>query len=215
MSFAPSTDIFKSSETIFYRTIFNRVQSKNVYQLLEVPTVGGQLGVQLRLQVSRQLGYQESDAAKLQTSLQKLTLGHNLIPDELKSVIYRSIDIEDDSSRVLKVRRFDNNLIPMSTLLNGSSSEKPFIIDVVGVHQFCPVESRTILPSYIDAIQSKFTDLENRVKSAETSLPNLNDKYVKSIEDAATELSTCLHFLDRRLDELIPNSWQSQLNSSA
>ncbi|KAH0555478.1 uncharacterized protein LOC123262500 [Cotesia glomerata] len=157
----------------------------------------------------------ESDTAKLQTSLQKLTLSHDMISDELKSLICRSIDVDDDGSRVFKIRRFDNNLIPLSTLLNGSSPERPFIIDVVEVHQYCPVETRTILPSYIDALQAKFKDLEKRVKLAETALPNLNDNHVKSVEDAATQLSTCLHFLDRRLDELIPASWQSQINSSA
>ncbi|KAG8040357.1 hypothetical protein G9C98_000928, partial [Cotesia typhae] len=106
------------------------------------------------------INFPESDTAKLQTSLQKLTLSHDMTSNELKSSICRSIDVDDDGSRVFKIRRFDNNLIPLSTLLSESSPERPFIIDVVRVHQYCPVETRTILPSYIDALQAKFKDLE-------------------------------------------------------
>ncbi|XP_034948554.1 uncharacterized protein [Chelonus insularis] len=156
----------------------------------------------------------ESDSSKLQTSLQPLTLSPGLLGEELKSAIFRLIDVEDDNTRVLKIRRQDSNLIPLSTLLNGSTPEKPFIVDVAGVHQFCPVERRSIPPSYVDALQSKLNNLEKRIELAETAVPDLTNAHIHAVEDAAAQLTNCVNFLDRRLDELVPSAWKSQLNST-
>lgn len=79
------------------------------------------------------INFPESDTAKLQTSLQKLTLSHDMISDELKSSICRSIDVDDDGSRVFKIRRFDNNLIPLSTLLSESSPERYRLLIIIRV----------------------------------------------------------------------------------
>ncbi|KAK0089546.1 hypothetical protein PV326_004444 [Microctonus aethiopoides] len=154
------------------------------------------------------------DNTNLQTSLERLTFTPGLIIDDVKSLIFKFIDVEDDGTKVLKIRRHDNNLIPLSTLLNGSTQKMPFIIDVVCVHQFCPVERRTVLPSYIDALNSKFTNLEQRIEFAETTLPDVTNGHINAMKDIAVQLANCVDFLDRRLDELAPAAWKSQLESA-
>lgn len=133
--------------------------------------------------------------------------------DELKSSIYSSIGMEEDCSKVLKIRRHDNNLIPFTSLLSGSSKDKPFIIDIVRVHQFCPVEKRTIPPGYIDVLKLKLTNLEERVMAVETSLPEVASTHIQAVEEAASQLATCVEFLDRRLDELSPPHWRAQIGA--
>ncbi|KAK2589347.1 hypothetical protein KPH14_007892 [Odynerus spinipes] len=105
----------------------------------------------------------ESENDKLQTSLNCFTVVPGLTLDELRISIYYWVGIEKNNNKVLKIRRYDNNLIPLSSLLRGSQKDKPFIIDVVGVHQFCPVEERSLPPGYIDAFKSKLASLEKRV----------------------------------------------------
>lgn len=155
----------------------------------------------------------DNENGQLQSCRQKLTLTSGIGSDELKNLIFRLIDIPDDGNRVLKIRRYDNNLIPQSTLLNGSTNEKPFIIDVVQVHQYCPVERRQILPGYIDALRETFYSVEKRVMIAEKTLPSLNDTQRQAVENTISQLSNCVSFLDRRLDELSPPAWITQANS--
>ncbi|XP_033220283.1 uncharacterized protein LOC117174933 [Belonocnema kinseyi] len=155
------------------------------------------------------------DIDELETSFRRFTLPSGSTLDELKSSIYSWIEIEEDTSRVFKIRRHDNNLIPLSSLLSGSSKDKPFIIDIVRVHQFCPVEKRTIPPGYIDALRSKLTNLETRVIEAENSLPQVASAHIQAVKEAASQLANCVGFLDRRVDELSPPQWKAQLNSAA
>lgn len=155
----------------------------------------------------------EEDVTDLESSLRRVTLPSGSTLDELKTSIYSWIGVEEDSTRVLKIRRHDNNLIPLSSLLSGSSKDKPFIIDIVRVHQFCPVEKRTIPPGYIDALKSKLANLEKRVMAAECALPEVASAHIQAVEEAASQLATCVGFLDRRLDELVPTDWKYQIGT--
>lgn len=66
----------------------------------------------------------EDDVKDLETTLRRVTLPSGSTLDELKSSIYSWIGVEEDSSRVLKIRRHDNNLVPLSSLLSGSTKDK-------------------------------------------------------------------------------------------
>ncbi|XP_043271368.1 uncharacterized protein [Venturia canescens] len=155
----------------------------------------------------------ENDTAKLESNLHELNLTTGIFSDDLRAMLFRLIDGEDDGSRVLKIRRQDNNLIPLSTLLNGSAKDKPFLIDVVGIHQFCPVEKRTVLPGYIEALRVKLDSLEQRVLLAEKTVPTLTEARLQAVEDATSKLANCVSFLDRRLDELAPPDWRTRVCS--
>ncbi|XP_015597600.1 uncharacterized protein LOC107268890 [Cephus cinctus] len=155
----------------------------------------------------------ESDSDELQSSVHHFTLVPRLTFDDLKLSVFCWIGVEDDGSRVLKIRNYDNKLIPLSALLNGSKQEKPFIIDVVRVHQFCPAKKRSVPPGYIEAIKSKLGDLEKRVILAENSFPVVTSSHIQALEAEAFQLANCVSFLDRRLDELAPAHWKSQIGS--
>ncbi|XP_012276238.1 uncharacterized protein LOC105697467 [Orussus abietinus] len=151
----------------------------------------------------------ECNADDVQSCLCHLMLELNLSFEDLKFRIYRCIGIEDNGSRVIKVRQYNNSLVPLFALLNGSRKDRPFVIDVVNVHQFCPVEKRTVLPDYMDALKSKLHNLENRILLAEKTIPEVASTHSESIEEAATQLSGCVSYLDRRLDELAPFQWKA------
>ncbi|XP_046421501.1 uncharacterized protein [Neodiprion pinetum] len=156
----------------------------------------------------------EGENDKLQTILQQVTLEPELTFDDLRLALFCLVGIEDDGSRVLKIRRHDNNLIPVSTLLNGSSKDKPFIVDVVRIHQYCLPKERSIPPGYVEALSLKLNNLEKRMILVENELPELEALRIAAIEDAASQLGSCVNFLDRRLDELAPPHWKAQIGSS-
>ncbi|XP_066586128.1 uncharacterized protein [Prorops nasuta] len=156
----------------------------------------------------------ESENDILQTNLQCFSVLSGLTLDELKRSVYQWANVEIDDTKVIKIRRFDSNLIPLSTLLRGSRKEKPFIIDVVNVHQFCPVEKRTIPPGYVDALQSKLYNLEKRVILAETLIPDMATSHIQALEATVNQLINCVSFLDRRLDELVPHHLKAQIEST-
>ncbi|KAF7385874.1 hypothetical protein HZH68_013211 [Vespula germanica] len=157
----------------------------------------------------------ESENDTLQTTLNCFTVVPGVTLDELRISIYYWAGIEKDNNKVLKIRRHDNNLIPLSSLLRGSHKDKPFIIDVVGVHQFCPVEERSLPPGYLDAFKSKLANLEKRVMMVESFLPNMTSSHTRAVETMVTQLTNCVNFLDHRLDELAPQCWKSQIQSAA
>ncbi|XP_035728788.1 uncharacterized protein LOC118444533 isoform X1 [Vespa mandarinia] len=157
----------------------------------------------------------ESENDTLQTTLNCFTVVPGVTLDELRISIYYWAGIEKDNNKVLKIRRYDNNLIPLSSLLRGSHKDKPFIIDVVGVHQFCPIEERSLPPGYLDAFKSKLANLEKRVMMVESFLPNMTSSHTRAVETMVTQLTNCVNFLDHRLDELAPQSWKSQIQSAA
>lgn len=66
----------------------------------------------------------EHETGKIESNLHRLTLTSGSVAEDLRSIVFELIGMEDDGSRVLKIRRQDNNLIPLSTLLNGSSRNK-------------------------------------------------------------------------------------------
>lgn len=133
--------------------------------------------------------------------------------DDIKSCVFQAINLPDDGKRVLKFRRHDNNLVPHSTLLSGSTKEKPYIIDVVLVHQFCPVESRTIPEEYVDAFRKTCENIEKRVEIVEQTLPNLSEIKKQKITETIEEMSNLVSFLNRRIDELTPPEWKKQIDS--
>lgn len=156
----------------------------------------------------------ENKDAPPRSTLRRLGLPANATLDETKSLIYRWIGLEQDGTTVLKIRRHDGNLVPVSALLNGSRKDKPIIIDVVNVHQFCPVQKRNIAPGYIDALKSKLQILEKRVVMAETALPEVANARIRAMEETASQIVSCVSFLDRRLDELAPPDWREQFKST-
>ncbi|XP_020710682.1 uncharacterized protein LOC105690564 isoform X2 [Athalia rosae] len=155
----------------------------------------------------------ESENDKLQATLEQVTLEPELTFDDLKMTLFCLVGIEDDGSKVLKIRRHDNNLIPFSALLDGSSEDKPFLVDVVRVHQYCSPKERSIPPGYVEALALKLNNLEKRVILVEKEVPELETLQIAAIEDAANQLSNCVSFLDRRLDELSPPHWKLQIGS--
>ncbi|XP_031788982.1 uncharacterized protein LOC107982113 isoform X5 [Nasonia vitripennis] len=78
----------------------------------------------------------ESDQNNIESLLRQVTLPSVFTFTELKSAIYSWANIKENQSHVIKLRRYDNSLVPLSALFQGSSKEKPFLMDVVKFHQF-------------------------------------------------------------------------------
>ena len=60
----------------------------------------------------------------IRTSLRQVVLPPLLTFTELKSMVYSWADISENDSKVIKIRQYNNCLIPLSGLFQGSSMEK-------------------------------------------------------------------------------------------
>ena len=50
--------------------------------------------------------------------------------------------------------------------------------------------------------------------AAENSLPKVAFAHIQAVEETASQLANCVGFLDRRLDELAPSHWKTQIGSA-
>ncbi|XP_031788984.1 uncharacterized protein LOC107982113 isoform X7 [Nasonia vitripennis] len=105
----------------------------------------------------------ESDQNNIESLLRQVTLPSVFTFTELKSAIYSWANIKENQSHVIKLRRYDNSLVPLSALFQGSSKEKPFLMDVVKFHQFCTANIQSVSPDYTSIFKSKLEDLEKRI----------------------------------------------------
>ncbi|OXU31775.1 hypothetical protein TSAR_006773 [Trichomalopsis sarcophagae] len=72
----------------------------------------------------RYYNYKESDQNNIESLLRQVTLPSVFTFTELKSAIYSWANIKENQSYVIKLRRYDNSLVPLSALFQGSSKEK-------------------------------------------------------------------------------------------
>ncbi|XP_058808216.1 uncharacterized protein LOC131673879 [Phymastichus coffea] len=140
-------------------------------------------------------------------SVQKTLLPPHSTFEELKSIVFSKEKIEDNNSKIIKLRKYDNTLIPYSFLLQGCTKDKPFIIEIVNIHQFCQPDKRTISLDYVEAIKSKIIELEKRITALEKKMPNIAAIHNQKIEETVTQISNLITFLNRRVDELTPPDW--------
>ncbi|PSN36801.1 hypothetical protein C0J52_19386 [Blattella germanica] len=130
----------------------------------------------------------------------------------IKSQVKTWLGISEKHEVVMKLRRIDGTLMPFSSLLCGSTQAEPFILEIARVHQNTPASPRTpFSPSYIETVQSKLKYLEQRVEQVESSIPKLQSQRQASIEQTINQLGTKVHFLDKRLDELVPQEWKDRV----
>ncbi|XP_031788983.1 uncharacterized protein LOC107982113 isoform X6 [Nasonia vitripennis] len=160
----------------------------------------------------RYYNYKESDQNNIESLLRQVTLPSVFTFTELKSAIYSWANIKENQSHVIKLRRYDNSLVPLSALFQGSSKEKPFLMDVVKFHQFCTANIQSVSPDYTSIFKSKLEDLEKRVVAIETAIPDLAVNQIRTVQNAVDKLANCVAYLDRRLEELAPADWKSQLD---
>lgn len=72
----------------------------------------------------KKLYFAEPENTNVEESLQQVTLSTGLTFDELKNLVYSWANVDECNTRVLKIRRYDHNLVPLSSLLHGSTQER-------------------------------------------------------------------------------------------
>lgn len=141
-----------------------------------------------------------------------MDLQHNFSFADLKCHVRTCLGLPEDGEVVMKLRRTDGTLLPLSCLLVGSSETEPFILDVVRIHQNTPACVRSAVPPpYIETVRSKLRCLEQRVERVESLIPELRSRRQASVERVLNQLASKVYFLDKRLDELVPPEWKGQL----
>lgn len=134
--------------------------------------------------------------------------------NELKSQIRSWLGLPEHGI-VIKLRRKDEKLVTLTLLLEGSTEQNPFILDIARIHQNSPISPRLALsPSYVESVRSKINCLEKRVERVEMLVPEFQSRRMATIEQTMQQLSTKVNFLDKRLDELAPVEWKAQFHQS-
>ncbi|KAK7872605.1 hypothetical protein R5R35_001942 [Gryllus longicercus] len=134
--------------------------------------------------------------------------------NDLKSQIRSWLSLPENGI-VIKLRRMDEKLITLTSLLEGSSEQNPFVMDIARIHQNSPVSPRLAYsPTYIESVRSKINCLEQRVQRVELLVPEFQSRRLATIEQTMQQLSSKVNFLDKRLDELAPVEWKAQFQQS-
>lgn len=167
----------------------------------------------------------ESGSSEVPESLQQVLLPHVTEFEELKSMVYSWPGLTVDAQKVIKVRRHDGFLIPLSALYQGSTKEKPFILDVVNFYQSSlkrkenekeseKKEASATEKDLKEAFEHKLDQLEKRIQAAEKRSEDSIESHEEDIAESAKKLSETIDFLSRRIDELTPSEWKDQLKPS-
>lgn len=131
---------------------------------------------------------------------------------DLKCRVRAWVGLSEDGGVVMKLRMSNGTLLPLSSLLAGTSESEPLILDIVRIHQTTPASLRSALPpSYIETVRSKLRCLERRVERVESLIPELRSRRQASVEHVLHQLGSKVRFLDKRVDELIPSEWKGHL----
>ncbi|XP_023727157.1 uncharacterized protein LOC111875280 [Cryptotermes secundus] len=131
---------------------------------------------------------------------------------DLRCRVRAWLGLPEDGGVVMKLRSSDGTLLPLSCLLAGNSDAEPFILDIARIHQTTPASVRSALPpAYIETVRSKLRCLERRVERVESLIPELRSRHQASVEHVLHQLGSKVHFLDKRLDELVPSEWKGHL----
>lgn len=75
-----------------------------------------------------------------------------------------------------------------------------------------PAQNRSHLHAvYLEAVKSKIQTMDKRLNKMESLIPQMRVKREMQNERAICTLSTKVAFLERRLDQLTPEEWKSQI----
>ncbi|KAL1490994.1 hypothetical protein ABEB36_011657 [Hypothenemus hampei] len=103
---------------------------------------------------------------------------------------------------VLKIRNNQNQLIPISFLIE--NSEPFYVIDVATIICFSKNSNSLLQDAYVDSVCNKVKSLESRIAQAEMLLPQMEWRRQSYMEDTLSALLNKIQFLNRRFDELYP-----------
>lgn len=65
--------------------------------------------------------------------------------------------------------------------------------------------------AYLDAIRLKIASMESRIAQAELLIPQLQWRRQAHMDDTVNTLSYRVSFLNRRIDELVPEEWKLKM----
>lgn len=65
--------------------------------------------------------------------------------------------------------------------------------------------------AYLDAIRQKIASMESRINQAELLVPQLQWRRQAHMDDTVSMLSYRVSFLNRRIDELVPEEWKTKM----
>ncbi|GJQ86266.1 hypothetical protein Trydic_g8963 [Trypoxylus dichotomus] len=132
----------------------------------------------------------------------------------LKREMDEFFGITKEDKKVIKIRNKDGVLIPMTEILKGNDINNPFIIDISRIHHTIPLaknNANLLQDAYLDAIRQKIASMESRINQAELLVPQLQWRRQAHMDDTVNTLSYRVSFLNRRVDELIPEEWKAKM----
>jgi hypothetical protein len=131
--------------------------------------------------------------------------------NDLKREIQNICQISPEDNKVIKLRRDDEVLVPLSFLLESTDPDKYFYIDICKINYANKATASLLQDAYIDSVCQKLRNMESRIVKAELLLPQLEWRRQAHMEETVNSLSNRVSFLNRRVDELLPAQWRSKM----
>ncbi|XP_065346904.1 uncharacterized protein LOC135944092 isoform X2 [Cloeon dipterum] len=138
--------------------------------------------------------------------------------EQLKGCLAEALDIADWRKKVFKLRAADGALLPLRKLLQQQCQQHDqYQLEVTDVHQTIPVNEteRALLSETLENINLYKERLKKRVDRLEAEAPQLRVRKDEAMHKQISHLSTQLHYLSDKLDEMAASGSSGSSSSAA
>ncbi|XP_052808500.1 uncharacterized protein LOC128237208 [Mya arenaria] len=134
---------------------------------------------------------------------------------EIKEEISSTCSLCDLKNVVYKLRNHRGSLVPLTWNLAANSSSRPYLLEIVRVHQNIKPKPRSItIKSVNDTVKEKLTDIMSRIEKLENASPALKEKRNDKIDMEMKKVEQTLEFLDRRMHDAENVSWKGMFKKN-
>ncbi|XP_060574696.1 uncharacterized protein LOC132732316 [Ruditapes philippinarum] len=134
---------------------------------------------------------------------------------QIKETILQSCDLCNIKNIVLKLRNQRGSLIPITWNVSANSSSRPYVLEVVKVHQNIQAQPRSIkIKNYNETTREKLTEITKRIEKLEAAAPDLKQRRNDKINREMKEVEQMLEFLGKRLKDAENVNWKGMFKKN-
>ncbi|XP_053397617.1 uncharacterized protein LOC128556448 [Mercenaria mercenaria] len=144
-----------------------------------------------------------------------IDINENQSGQQIKETILQTCDLCNHNNIVLKLRNHRGSLIPITWNLSANPSTRPYILEVVRIHQNIKAQPRSVkIKSYNETTKEKLTDITRRIEKLEAAAPELKQRRNDKINKEMKEVEQMLEFLAKRMEDAENVSWKGMFKKN-
>ncbi|KAL4232846.1 hypothetical protein ACF0H5_007533 [Mactra antiquata] len=149
------------------------------------------------------------------SSLHCIDILENQSGQQIKHSILKSCNLCHNDPIVVKLRNHRGSLMPITWNIPANNLSKPYILEVVQVHQNVKARPRSVkIKNFNEATKEKISDIIKRIEKLEGAAPELKDKRNDRINKEMKEVEQMLEFLAKRMQDAETVKWKGMFKKN-